>query len=117
MQHISGPARLLAALGNEHRLAILELLRPGERCVCEITPAFALDASVVSRHLAVLERAGVVRSRRAGRRIFYRVADRRTLGLLDDVAAMLATPGKARPAGRAVPAACCATNYRRTPDA
>jgi ArsR family transcriptional regulator len=113
----SSAARLLAALGNEHRLAIVALLRADERCVCEITPAFGLDPSVVSRHLGVLERAGVIRSRRVGRRIFYRVTDRRTLGLLDDVAAMLATPEKARPAGRAGPTACCVPNPRRNPNA
>jgi len=83
MQHTTGPARLLAALGNEHRLEIVELLRRGERCVCEITPTFALDPSVVSRHLAILERAGVIVSRRDGRRVFYRITDRRLLRVLD----------------------------------
>lgn len=117
MQHIHGPARLLAALGNEHRLAIVELLRPGERCVCEITPAFALDPSVVSRHLGILERAGVIRSRRDGRRIFYRVADRRVLRLLDAAASMLASPAAARAAGRAASTACCPPNARSADNA
>jgi ArsR family transcriptional regulator len=98
---------LLAALGNEHRLAIVELLRPGERCVCEISPAFALDPSVVSRHLGVLERAGVIRSRRDGRRIFYTVADRRVLRLLDAAEKIQATPTRARAAGRIASTACC----------
>jgi DNA-binding transcriptional ArsR family regulator len=77
------PARLLAALGNEHRLRIVELLRDGERCVCELTPEFQLDPSVVSRHLGVLERAGVIRSRRDGRRVLYRLAGRRVLRLVE----------------------------------
>jgi DNA-binding transcriptional ArsR family regulator len=100
-------AQLLAALGNEHRLRIVDLLRAGERCVCEITPAFALDPSVVSRHLAVRERAGVIRSRRDGRRVFYRVTDRRVFRLLDGAAAMLASPERARPAGRAATGTSC----------
>ena len=74
---------MLAALGNEHRLRIIELLRGGERCVCEIAPEFSLDPSVVSRHLAVLEQAGLIVSRREGRWIRYRLADRRLLRLLD----------------------------------
>lgn len=117
MQPISGPAVLLAALGNEHRLEIVELLRGGERCVCEITPAFALDPSVVSRHLATLERAGVIASRRDGRRVFYRIADRRTLRLLDDAAALLATRDKARPVGRITRPACCAAVTKGIDDA
>jgi len=92
-----GLAARLAALGNEHRLRMVELLRQGERCVCEIAPEFEIDQSVVSRHLAVLEQAGIVTSRRDGRRVLYRLADRRVLKLLDGVAAILATPGRARP--------------------
>ncbi|MFO7637926.1 MAG: metalloregulator ArsR/SmtB family transcription factor [bacterium] len=106
MQHITGPARLLAALGNEHRLEIVGLLRGGERCVCEITPAFVLDPSVVSRHLAILERAGAIRARREGRRIFYRLADRRLPGLLDAVRAIADRPSPNVPAAR-VKAGCC----------
>jgi DNA-binding transcriptional ArsR family regulator len=76
----------LAALGNEHRLRMVEMLRTGERCVCEITPAFSLDPSVVSRHLSLLEHAGIVRSRREGRRVLYRLADRRVLRVIDAAA-------------------------------
>ncbi|UCG41900.1 MAG: helix-turn-helix transcriptional regulator [candidate division WOR-3 bacterium] len=112
MMHISadtGMARLLAALGHEHRLRIVELLRQGERCVCEITPAFDLDPSVVSRHLAHLVRAGAIRSRRDGRRIFYQVADHRVLRLVDAVRSVVVAPDKARPVGpraRAAGARC-----------
>lgn len=90
-------AEILAALGTEHRLQIVELLRTGERCVCEITPTFQLDPSVVSRHLAILERAGVIRSRRDGRRIYYEIADRRVLRVLDAARLMAERPDLARP--------------------
>ncbi len=95
----AGAARLLAALGHEHRLRIVEMLRQGERCVCEITPGFDLDPSVVSRHLAHLERAGAIRSRRDGRRIFYQVADNRVLRLVDAVRSVIAAPDRGRPVG------------------
>ncbi len=94
---MSKAAELLAALGSEHRLRIVELLRGGERCVCEIAPEFELDPSVVSRHLAVLEQAGVIISRRAGRWIHYRIADRRVLRLLEEAHQMVGSPKKARP--------------------
>ena len=100
----SSIARLLAALGSVHRLEIVELLRDGERCVCEITPAFRLDPSVVSRHLAVLEQAGVITSRRNGRRIFYRVSDRRLPGLLDAARGIAERP---EPADIAAAVVCC----------
>jgi ArsR family transcriptional regulator len=89
---MSKAAEVLAALGSEHRLKIVELLRGGERCVCEITPEFELDPSVVSRHLAVLEQAGVIVSRRTGRRIHYRIADRRVLRLVDLVQRLTGAP-------------------------
>ena len=94
---MSKAAEVLAALGSEHRLKIVELLRGGERCVCEITPEFELDPSVVSRHLAVLEQAGVIVSRRAGRWIHYRIADRRVLRLLDAARQMPERAEQTRP--------------------
>jgi DNA-binding transcriptional ArsR family regulator len=92
----SKAAEILAALGSEHRLKIVELLRGGERCVCEITPEFELDPSVVSRHLAVLEKAGIIVSRRSGRWIHYRIADRRALRLLEGAHRMAEAPRQAR---------------------
>jgi ArsR family transcriptional regulator, arsenate/arsenite/antimonite-responsive transcriptional repressor len=73
---------LLAALGSEYRMRMVELLATGERCVCEITPHFPTSFSVVSHHLSVLEQAGVVVSRRDGRWMRYRLADDSVLELL-----------------------------------
>jgi len=74
---------LLAALGSEYRLRMVELLAGGERCVCEIAPHFPTSFSVVSHHLSVLEQAGIVISRRDGRWMRYRLTDTRVLELLD----------------------------------
>jgi ArsR family transcriptional regulator, arsenate/arsenite/antimonite-responsive transcriptional repressor len=90
-------AEYLAALGNEHRLKLVELLGGGERCVCELTCEFELDPSVISRHLAVLEQAGVIVSRRDGRWIHYRVADQRVLRLTETARQMAEHPERARP--------------------
>jgi ArsR family transcriptional regulator, arsenate/arsenite/antimonite-responsive transcriptional repressor len=73
---------LLAALGSEYRMRMVELLATGERCVCEITPHFPTSFSVVSHHLSVLAQAGVVVSRRDGRWMRYRLADDSVLELL-----------------------------------
>ena len=73
---------LLAALGSEYRMRMVELLATGEHCVCEIAPHFPTSFSVVSHHLSVLEQAGVVVSRRDGRWMRYRLADDSVLELL-----------------------------------
>lgn len=102
MMHISNDTHLttlLAALGNDHRIEIVELLRSGERCVCEITPHLGIDASVVSRYLAILVHTGVLRSRREGRRVLYQIADHRVLRLLDTARSMTEHPDKGRPVG------------------
>lgn len=60
-----GPlVELLKVLADEHRLAILALLARGELCVCHLVDVLGLPQSTVSRHLAVLKRAGLVRDRR-----------------------------------------------------
>ena len=84
-------AAALKALGQPTRLRILELLRNGERCVCEIFPAIEEAQSNVSRHLAVLRSAGLVASRKEGLNVHYRVKDPRLFDLLDSVDAVLHT--------------------------
>ena len=98
------PESLFAALGSDVRLTMVRLLTDGERCLCEITPHFHQDPSVICRHLQLLERAGVVLSRRDGQRIFYKLADRRTVRLVETALDSL------RPAGRARPG--CSTMFR-----
>ena len=66
-------ARVLDALGDPTRRAVLELLRGGEHSVRELTDATAVTQPAVSQHLAVLRRARLVRSRPDGRRRLYRV--------------------------------------------
>ena len=68
------PADFLKLLSDPTRLRCLLLLRSeGELCVCELTHALDEIQPKVSRHLATLREAGVVRDRRAGQWIFYRL--------------------------------------------
>ena len=67
-------ARIFKALGHPTRLSIVEMLAEGERCVCEIVPAFDDAQATISRHLDVLLRAGIVRRRREGVKMIYGLA-------------------------------------------
>ena len=65
--------RLLKALSHPGRLAILDVLRAGEACVCHIEATLGYRQAYISQQLAVLREAGVVASRQDGWNIFYRV--------------------------------------------
>ncbi len=84
-------ANVLKALGQPTRLKILEFLRNGERCVCEIFPAIQEEQSNVSRHLAMMKAAGILASRKEGQMVHYRVRDPQVFKLLDGVSALLKT--------------------------
>jgi ArsR family transcriptional regulator len=83
--------RLFHALSDQTRLSILERLRRGERCVCELTDALDAAQSRLSFHLRVLKDAGLVTDRREGRWMYYTV-DAETLAEVAELAQTLATP-------------------------
>ncbi|MBI5165265.1 MAG: helix-turn-helix transcriptional regulator [Magnetospirillum sp.] len=64
-------ARLLHAMGNPHRLAVLRELASGERSVTELLRVVGIGQSALSQHLARLRIEGVVRTRRQAQRILY----------------------------------------------
>lgn len=64
-------ARLFHALSDETRLGIVQRLRAGERCVCELTDLLDAAQSRLSFHLKVLRDAGLVHDRREGRWVYY----------------------------------------------
>ncbi|MBL8965711.1 MAG: winged helix-turn-helix transcriptional regulator [Spirochaetaceae bacterium] len=59
-------ASLLKTLAHPSRLLIVEMLEERPRCVTELTEAIGADITTVSKHLAVLKRAGFVRDRKRG---------------------------------------------------
>ena len=61
------------ALSDLQRVRILMLLRSGELCVCQILEVLGLAPSTVSKHLSVLNAAGLVESRKEGRWMYYRL--------------------------------------------
>jgi DNA-binding transcriptional ArsR family regulator len=65
---------LTKALADETRVRMLMVLRDGELCVCQITELFGFAPSTVSKHLSILHQAGLVKSRKAERWVYYRLA-------------------------------------------
>lgn len=77
-------ADLFRLLGDPTRLAILHaLLEVGELCVCDLARLAGVAENVVSQAMRLLRAADVVRTRRDGRRIHYRLADAHVRMLLD----------------------------------
>ena len=74
------------ALSHPLRERMLRLLADGERCGCEFAPELGVDPSIVSRYFAILERAGLVTSRRDGVRVMWALADPEILDVLDHLA-------------------------------
>jgi rhodanese-related sulfurtransferase len=70
-------ASVAQALGSGRRAEIVDLLAQGERSVEEIAHEIDQTVANTSQHLQVLARSGLVRSRREGTRIFYRLASDR----------------------------------------
>lgn len=73
-QYIAEQARIFKALGHPSRLLMVDALRSGEKCVCDLQALVGDDMSTVSRHLSVLREAGVVTSEKRGTSIYYRLA-------------------------------------------
>ncbi|MBU4459534.1 MAG: metalloregulator ArsR/SmtB family transcription factor [Verrucomicrobia bacterium] len=71
-----------AALADGGRLKAVVYLADGELCACQLAAALGLAQSTVSRHMAVLERAGLVVSRKDGRWVHFRRAGRPSPGVV-----------------------------------
>lgn len=73
-------AEIVKAAAHPIRLAIIDCLREGERCVCVIADRVGAERSNVSRHLAVMTGAGLLSSRKDGLMVYYNL---RTPCILD----------------------------------
>lgn len=76
-------ANILNALAHPNRIRILEAIRKGLVCSCEIGPELDLEQSNLSRHIKILVDSGILVPRREGVRINYRVTDENIYKLLD----------------------------------
>jgi ArsR family transcriptional regulator len=75
--------KIFNALADSTRLEILDFLRIGEKCVCEIIPHVGLIQPVVSRHLKILKDSGLVRDRKDGTKRLYSITEPKIFDILD----------------------------------
>jgi DNA-binding transcriptional ArsR family regulator len=78
--------RVFQALADPSRRAIFESLTRGEAAVKDLTSRFEISQPAVSQHLAALKDAGLVKRRRHGRLVYYRVEPRGMKPLIDWIA-------------------------------
>ena len=82
-------AEILKALAQPTRLKILELLRNGEKCICEIVPAINGEQSNISRHISLLQKSHLVTTRKEGVKVMVKVGDQKVFEILDSISLLL----------------------------
>lgn len=82
-------AAVFRALGSPARLAIVDLLANGGRCVRDIAKGLSMDPALTSRHLARMYSAGLLRSRRDKQRVYYTLISPYVQQLLSSVRDLL----------------------------
>lgn len=95
---------LFHALSDATRLAIVEMLRGGEQCVCDLQAQLDAAQSRLSFHLRVLKEAGLVADRREGRWSYYRLVPD-AIAEVHDLAVALQPRKGALPVARS--GSCC----------
>jgi len=76
-------SEFLKAISHPTRLAILDILRDGEQCVCHMEATLGLRQAYISQQLMILKEAGLVESRRDGLNLYYRVIKLEIFNVLD----------------------------------
>ncbi|HXC26112.1 MAG TPA: metalloregulator ArsR/SmtB family transcription factor [Gemmatimonadaceae bacterium] len=94
------------ALSDATRIEIVDLLRGGERCVCELMDTLDAAQSRLSFHLKVLREAGLVTDRRDGRWVYYTL-NTDSLGEMEEFLSHLRAGGVVASARGAARTACC----------
>lgn len=82
-------AEVLKALAQPTRLKILEFLRNGERCICEIVPAINGEQSNISRHISLMQKSHLVTTRKDGVKVMVKVSDPKVFEILDRISLLL----------------------------
>jgi len=74
--------KFLKAMADDTRMSILRCLLNGEQCACALPPCVGKAQPTVSRHLRILEEAGVIESRRDGVNIWYRIKSEKAIEIM-----------------------------------
>ena len=67
---------LMKALSDSNRVRIILALRDCELCVCQVIEILGLAPSTVSKHMSILKQAKLIRSRKDGRWIYYKLSEK-----------------------------------------
>lgn len=86
-------AKLFRGFADPSRLAVLEALREGSRCVSDVVKRTGLSQPNASAHLACLEDCGLVRKKRRGKFVYYEIAHHNVLLVLELAEKILAQVG------------------------
>jgi ArsR family transcriptional regulator len=92
MNNYEPEAKLFKVLMHPARLAILNVLRDGEHCVCHLEAALGHRQAYISQQLAALREAGLVQDRREGWNIFYRVSKPEVFKVIDATQGLTGSP-------------------------
>jgi DNA-binding transcriptional ArsR family regulator len=71
------------ALGDPTRLKILDLIRNGEKCICEIIPYTGKSQPNISQHLKILRMTGLINERKDGTKIMISISNQRIYEIID----------------------------------
>ena len=64
-------AEILKSIAHPTRITIIETLRAGEKCVCDIIEEIGMEQSNTSQHLSILKKSGILNCRKEGARVMY----------------------------------------------
>lgn len=85
-----GRAKVIKALAHPSRLLMVEALKSGERCVCDLRELVEADVSTVSKHLSVLKNAGLLNEEKRGLYVYYSLRCTCLTGFMECVDALIA---------------------------
>jgi len=78
----------LKAISHAARLAILDILRNGEQCVCHMEATLGFRQAYISQQLIILKDAGLIEARRDGLNLYYRVIKPEIFNVLDTLSSV-----------------------------
>lgn len=76
-------AEIIKSMAHPARLIVIEALKGGERCVCELNRLVEIDQSTLSRHLSVLKNSGIIDDDKRGLNVFYKLRSPCVLKYID----------------------------------
>ena len=82
-------SEVLKAMAQPTRLKILECLRGGEKCICEIVPVINGEQSNISRHISVMQKSHLIATRKEGVKVMVKVKEPEIFEIIDRVGVFL----------------------------